>query len=98
MLQKKNYICYKRLSNGIQMQKGALKNQKPRVPYLIAQEDHRKNDLHPNFTKEIFYRSLNLIHKKRQSLCSFPKQNKFWIQKLRLLKAHVWNLLPENIR
>ena len=44
------------------MQKGALKNQKPRVPYLTAQEDHRKNDLNPNFTEEIIRES-------------FPKQN-----------------------
>ena len=62
MLQKKIYICYKKLSNGIQMQKGALKNQKPRVPYLTVQEDRRKNDLHPNFTEEIIRES-------------FPKQN-----------------------
>ena len=44
------------------MQKGALKNQKLRVPYLTVQEDRRKNDLHPNFTEEIIRES-------------FPKQN-----------------------
>ena len=43
LLQMKVCICCKTLSNRIQIQKDAFKNQKPRTPFLIAREDHRKS-------------------------------------------------------
>ena len=41
MLQMNVYICGKTLSNRIRIQKSAVKNQKPRMSYLIARLDHR---------------------------------------------------------
>ena len=40
-------------------------------------------DLNPNFMKELFYRSLNLTQRKKQSLCSFLKHKKVWKQKFK---------------
>ena len=54
--------------------------------------------LNPEFMKEIFHPSPYLTHKKNNILVQSRNTAKFGNNSLRVLGAHIWNSLPENIK
>ena len=56
------------------------------------------NNQNANFMKEIFHHSPNLTHRKHNNYVHPQHTTRFGTKSLRALGAHLWNLLPENIK
>ena len=54
--------------------------------------------LNPEFMKEIFHPSPYLTHKKNNLQVQSRRTVKFGNNSLRVLGAHIWNSLPENVK
>ena len=56
------------------------------------------NNLNPNYMKEIFPKSTNLIHRPLYIKINQSNTTKFGINSLRILGPHIWNSLPKDIK
>ena len=54
--------------------------------------------MNPGFMKDIFHLSENKSHRKYNLHIHTRKSTKYGDRSLRVLGAHIWNLLPENIK
>ena len=56
------------------------------------------NNLNPNYMKEIFPKSKNLTHRPLDIKIYQSNTTKFGINSLRILRPHIWNSLPKDIK
>ena len=69
-----------------------------RLRTIIIEIFKTLNNQNANFMKEIFHHSPNLTHRKHNIYVHPQHTTRFGTKSLRALGAHLWNLLPENIK
>ena len=69
-----------------------------RLRNIITEIFKTLNNQNANFMKEIFHHSPNLTHRKHNIYVHPQHTTRFGTKSLRALGAHLWNLLPENIK
>ena len=69
-----------------------------RLRNIIIEIFKTLNNQNANFMKEIFHHSPNLTHRKHNIYVHPQHTTRFGTKSLRALGAHLWNLLPENIK
>ena len=69
-----------------------------RLQILITEIFKTLNDSNPVFMKDIFHYRQNKSHKKHNLHVHSCNTSKYGNNSLRVLGAHIWNSLPENIK
>ena len=69
-----------------------------RLRTLLLEIFKTLNDINPNYMKEIFHISPYETHKKHDLFVHSRNTTKFGNHSLKVLGAHIWNALPEEIK
>ena len=69
-----------------------------RLRTLVLKIFKTLNDMNPNYMKEIFHLSPYRTHKKYDLFVHSRNTTKFGNHSLKVLGAHIWNYLPDEIK